>query len=46
LPELAETLSNSISTDSANMENKALELFSDIGYMSNDGDLFLPVDTR
>jgi hypothetical protein len=46
LPELAETLSNSISTDSANMENKALELFSDIGYMSNDGDLFFNIGAQ
>lgn len=46
LPELAETLSSSISTDSANIKDKALELFSDIGFMSNDGDLFFNIGAQ
>jgi hypothetical protein len=43
LPELAKTLSSSIATDSANMEDKVVEFFSGMGYMTNDGDLFFNI---
>jgi RTX toxin RtxA len=46
LPELAETLASSIAIDSANMKDKVVEFFSDIGYMTNDGDLFFNIGAQ